>query len=70
MGVRQLSKHDLATAWRPRYLKADRVEKGRMLDEFVTTTGYHRKHAVELLRHGPPPQIGRASCRERVYVLV
>ncbi len=55
MGVRQLSKHDLARTWRPRYLQANRVEKGRMLDELVATTGYERKWASELLRCGPPP---------------
>ena len=55
MGVRQKSKHELAAAQRSRYLKAGRQEKGRILDEFVAATGYHRKRAVRLLRDGPPP---------------
>lgn len=62
MGVRRLSKHELAQQWRPRYLNASRKEKGRLLDEFVTTTGYHRKYALGLLRDGPPrPRAGRGG---------
>ncbi len=52
MGVRQQSKHELAAAIQARYLKAGKEEKGRILDEFVAATGYHRRHAVRLLRHG------------------
>lgn len=32
-----------------RYAKAAKKERGQMLDEFVKTTGYHRKHAAEVL---------------------
>ena len=52
MGVQQQSKHELAAAIQARYLKAGKGEKGRILDEFVAATGYHRRHAVRLLRHG------------------
>jgi len=52
--VRQQSKHELVDAVQARYLRATRAEKGRMLDEFVATTGYHRKRAITLLRHGAP----------------
>ena len=31
---------------RDRYRKAKRTEKGRILDEVVAVTGYHRKSAV------------------------
>lgn len=37
-----------------RYHKAEGKAKGRMLDEFCLTTGYHRKYAIRLL-NGPPP---------------
>ena len=37
-------------AVRNRYLAAGKKEKGRILDEFVKVTGYHRKAAVRLLR--------------------
>ena len=33
-----------------RYRKANRRQRGQMLDEFVATTGYHRKYAIALLR--------------------
>ena len=35
-----------------RYQKATRQEKGRILDEFVRVTGYHRKAAIRLLARG------------------
>jgi len=35
---------------RQRYRKATKKQRGRILDEFVETTGYHRKHAIALLR--------------------
>ena len=48
------AKRELLEAIRARYLRASKPEKGRILDEFVATTGYHRKYAIRLLRHGPP----------------
>jgi hypothetical protein len=38
-----------------RYLKAAKREKGTLLDEVVAVTGYHRRHAVRVLRHGRFP---------------
>lgn len=67
MSVRQQSKHELAAAWQARYLKASRAEKGRMLDEYVATTGYHLKWASRLLRHGPPSGRRRVGGRPRTY---
>jgi hypothetical protein len=70
MGVRQRSKHELAEAWRARYLRASRPEKGWILDEFVATTGFSRKWAVELLRGGPPPPRKGHGGRPRRYSAV
>lgn len=70
MGVRQQSKHELVVAQRQRYVKAGRQEKGRILDEFVEGTGYSRKWAVELLRHGPPPAGVGHGGRPLVYSAV
>ena len=46
-----------------RYHKANRTEKGRILDEVVAVTGYHRKSAVRLLsgrsRGGGGARVGR-----------
>ena len=36
-------------AVRGRYLRAEKKERGRILDEFVQVTGYHRKSAIRLL---------------------
>jgi hypothetical protein len=33
-----------------RYKKVSRKEKSRILDEFCATCGYHRKHAIRVLR--------------------
>lgn len=33
-----------------RYAKASKKERGRILDEYVQTTGCHRKHAIAVLR--------------------
>jgi hypothetical protein len=70
MAVRQQSKHELVTAVQARYARAGRVEKGRILDEFVAATGYHRKWAGGLLRHGPPPTRSGRGGRPRVYSAV
>jgi len=45
------SKRELLEAIRPRYLKAEKVEKQKMLDEFTSATGYHRKHAIRVLKN-------------------
>ena len=46
------SKRELVEAVRDRYLRAGRKEKSKILDEFVATTGFHRKHAIRVLRQG------------------
>ena len=37
-------------ALRKRYARACKKERGQMLDEYVLTTGCHRKHAIAVLR--------------------
>jgi hypothetical protein len=48
------SKCELLEVVRPRYLKAGRVEKQKILDEFTCATGYHRKHAIRVLKNRLP----------------
>jgi len=45
------SKRELLETVRPRYLKANKIEKQKMLDEFTSATGYHRKHAIRVLKN-------------------
>jgi len=44
------SKREYLKAIRPRYRLAGRLYKQRILDEFCRICGYHRKHAIRLLR--------------------
>jgi hypothetical protein len=48
--VSMATREELVAATGCRYLVADRREKKRILDEFVAVTGFHRKHAMRLLR--------------------
>jgi len=50
------SKRELLTTISPRYITATGADKARILAEFVAATGYHRKYAITLLRHPPPPR--------------
>lgn len=43
-------RREYAEALRPRYERADRRERGRMLDEYCRVTGCHRKAAIRALR--------------------
>lgn len=45
------SKRELLEVVGPRYLKANKVEKQKMLDEYTAATGYHRKHAIRVLKN-------------------
>jgi len=56
------TRSELVQAISERYPAAGAAEKGQILDEFVAVTGYHRKHAIRLLRPGagPPPRPRRA----------
>jgi hypothetical protein len=42
---------EYAAAIRDRYRSANKARKGKMLDEFITITGYHRKAAIRMLLH-------------------
>lgn len=57
---------DLLEQIRPRYARSTKKEKKHILDEFVATTGYHRKYAVRLLRHGLPEK-RRQRRRKSLY---
>lgn len=45
----QQSKRELLETIRPRYRKGAKSDKGKILDEFVAVTGYHRKYAIRVM---------------------
>src|SRR5271156_3156865 len=56
--ISMAARDELVAAVADRYARGDRGERGRILDEFAAVTGYHRKHAMRLLRAG---QVNRRS---------
>lgn len=48
------SKQELVEVVRARYWKARKVEKQKILDELTNATGYHRKHAIRVLKNRVP----------------
>ena len=55
---------------RQRCRTATKKQRGRILDEFVETTGYHRKHAIALLRgrrQHRNRQVPIRHSRQRIY---
>jgi len=63
----QNGKRELLEAVRPRYLRANKADKARILDEFVATTGYHRKYAIRLLKRGVKPCRSKKPGRSKTY---
>jgi hypothetical protein len=63
----QRSKHEMIEAIRPRYLKVNRAGKEQILNEFVATTGYHRKYAIHVLKHGSQPRGLKKPGRHKKY---
>jgi hypothetical protein len=64
----QRSKCELLVEIQSRYLKAKKAEKQKILDEFTAATGYHRKYAVRLLKHGYPRR--KAHCLIKKVTLI
>jgi hypothetical protein len=65
------TRDELIAALSARYCQAEQIERSRILDEFVAVTGYHRKHAMRVLRSGPTgtrhgPRPGRRVYGEAV----
>ncbi len=61
------ARDELVAAVTNRYARGDRGERGRILDEFAAVTGYHRKHAMRLLRAGQVTRRGGPRLGRRVY---
>src|SRR5258708_14887711 len=65
--VSMATRAELILAIRGRYASAGRPEKAKILDEFVALTGFHRKHAMRLLRGSDEPANGGARPGRRMY---
>jgi hypothetical protein len=63
----QGSKRELIATIRPRYLKANKAGKEQILNEFIATTGYHRKSAIRVLNRDPKPKGLKRPGRQKVY---
>jgi len=63
-----MAKRELTEAVRQRYQRANKKQKGTILDEFIANTGYHRKYALALLgQHRPTHQAPRQRKRPHIY---
>lgn len=65
--MRKHSKRELVEVIHPRYFKATKAVKQQIMDEFIAATGYHRKYANRLLKHGVKPRGYKRSGRSKVY---
>jgi hypothetical protein len=61
------TRDELIAALCGRYGAAGRIERSRILDEFVAVTGYYRKHAMRALRSGPTGSRHGARPGRRIY---
>src|SRR3954471_25053736 len=65
--VSMATRDELVAAVIERYRKGRRAEKGRILDEFVAVTGFHRKHAMRVLRGGAANRRSAPWPERRLY---
>lgn len=63
----QRSKRELHAEVQARYLKAGKTEKQTILDEFTVNTGYHRKYAIRVLKHGYKRRVPKPKGRRAIY---
>ena len=61
------TRRELIDAVAARYRAAGRNQKKEILDEFVKVTGFHRKHAIRVLKKSPKPETPEPRQRARIY---
>ena len=61
------TRDELVAAIAERYSRAVKSERSRILDEFAAVSGFHRKHAMRLLRVGQPKQRSGPRPGRRIY---
>lgn len=66
----KMSKKELIKATKPRYLKADKEGKGKILDEFCKNTNYNRNYIIQIFQakcdYGRATREGRKP-RKKIY---
>lgn len=63
----QRSKRELHAQVQTRYLKASKADKQMILDEYTANTGYHRKYAIRVLKHGYKRGVRKPKGRRAIY---
>lgn len=66
------TKVELVQVLRIQYRKSTKMGKTRILDQFISVSGYHRKHAIRLLKEGTGKHTnrnnsGKISQSRRIY---
>ena len=61
------TRRELIDAVAARYRAAGRNQKKEILDEFVEVTGFHRKHAIRVLKKAPRRETSEPRQRARIY---
>ena len=62
----QQSRRELLAVVVPRYRAAQGTDRKRILNEFVASSGFHRKYAIQLLNH-PPKSAQEAAAGAAVH---
>ena len=62
-----MARRELVRALQARYRGASRQEKGTILKELVAVSGFHRKHAIRLLRKPPQSSERTALASSKIY---
>jgi hypothetical protein len=65
--ISKQTKAEVLEALRQRYQQAPKVDKSRILDEFVALAGCHRKHAIRLLTSARPAPVATPVTAQRTY---
>src|SRR4051812_41143150 len=65
--VSMTTRDELVAAVLRRYADSGRAEKTSILHEFVAVTGFHRKHAMRLLRNGTSGRRSAPRPERRIY---
>jgi hypothetical protein len=65
--ISMAARDELVVALAARYAASNRMERGRILDEFAALSGLRRKHAMRLLRAGQPGRTSGPRPERRLY---